>query len=60
MFYVVRAFGQWAFPASPALQGDGLYQWMATVALGLCFPFFALYTAMFQSWPLPLPTSENT
>ncbi len=54
MFYLVRTFGRWAFGAA-ALEGDGLYTWMATVALGLCFPFFAMYTTMFQSWPLPEP-----
>jgi len=57
MFYLVRAFGCWVFPGSSAMQGDALYNWMATVALGLCFPFFALYTSMFQSWPF-LPHSS--
>jgi hypothetical protein len=60
MFYLIRGFGLWLFPGSPALQGDGLYQWMAIVALGLCFPFFAMYTTLFQSWPLPvLPEKED-
>jgi len=49
MFFMVRSFGLWAFPGSPDLVGDGLYNWMATVALGVCFPFFAMYTTMFQS-----------
>jgi hypothetical protein len=53
MFYLIRSFGLWLFPDSADLQGDGLYRWMATVALGLCFPVFALYTGLFQSWPLP-------
>jgi hypothetical protein len=58
MFYLVRGFGLWLFPGSEALQGDGLYRWMATVALGLCFPVFALYTGLFQSWPLPVRTGS--
>jgi hypothetical protein len=58
MFYFVRGFAGWVFPDSAALQGDGLYQWMATVALGICFPFFALYTGMFQAWPLPVEKED--
>jgi len=60
MFYLVRIFGFWVFTGSSSLEGDGLYQWMATVALGLCFPFFAMYTTMFQSWPLPSPSSPSS
>jgi hypothetical protein len=60
MFYLIRSFGFWLFPDSAALEGEGLYRWMGTVALGLCFPFFAMYTGMFQSWPLPLAPSQSS